>query len=104
MTDKPSLAINGGMNWNWYLAYAVDGDFIVRLAEARFHKFDYSQGADLDDLLAPLARGVQYSFSEETIERERIVQGITVNGLYRPLRAPEPRFTSLPFDWKQFAA
>jgi hypothetical protein len=103
MTNKPSLASGGGINWNWYLAYEVDGDFITILCETRFHKFDYSQGAEWDDLLAPLARGVHYTMHESD-GWERIVQGITVNGLYRPLRVPEPRFTRHAFDWRIFRA
>lgn len=98
------LAMDGGMNWNWYLAYQIDGDKIVRLAETRFHKYDYLQGAELDDLLSPIARGVYYSVTEETDTGSRMAVGISVNGLYRPLRAPEPRFIYTPFDWRQFGA
>lgn len=104
MTDKPSLATRVGINWAWYLAYESDADFITILCETRFHRADYLQRAEWDDLLAPLARGVCYDMHESGEWNARIVQGISINGLYRPLRVPEPRFTRHYFDWRIFSA
>lgn len=103
MPAKPSLASGGGINWAWYLAYETDADTISILCETRFHRTDYSQGAEWDDLLAPLARGIHYTM-HETADNARIVQGVTINGLYRPLRVPEPRFARHAFDWRVFRA
>jgi hypothetical protein len=45
-TTSEIVTSDGGINWSWYTAYAVNPDGTLSVvASDRFHRFDYSQGA-----------------------------------------------------------
>ncbi len=75
-----------GMNWNWYSLVAVNYDTqcAVVLWEARFHKYDYAQGADIVDAIqaAHGAKLSHYMIGECPTEfgQPRIATSVVVDG------------------------
>lgn len=100
-----NIAMSGGMNWTWFLAYSIDEEgFIIRHAEERFHSFDESQGAALERALCKLAKAnysiIEPHVSEYAFGDPRIAKGVEIDGQAYMFRESEPRFVYHSFDWQ----
>lgn len=100
------IAIDCGINWDWFLAYSLNDDgTITRHGETRFHHFDEKQGAAINARLGALWAGSSYRLEETrvTFGETRMAHGVTLSGKYYPFAAPVERFSDIPFDWSAFA-